>query len=74
MGSHVNYMTLVPFNGEKGEWIVWSAKFLARATLCGYRGVLNGTETVPKWNQKLIQELMTMKLKSENITKYLTVI
>ena len=39
--------TLNAFSGKVEDWNLWSIKFIARATICGYKGVYMGTITVP---------------------------
>ena len=38
---------IIPFSGKDEDWRMWSRKFLARAHLRKYKGVLLGTTTVP---------------------------
>ena len=35
---------VIPFNGKKEAWNMWSKKFLARAKKLGYRDILNGVK------------------------------
>lgn len=39
-------ISIITFSGENKDWNVWSMRFLARATLGGYIGVMKGAITV----------------------------
>ena len=43
----------LPFSGKKGDWRMWSGKFLARARKKGYKNVLLGKEKVPQHDASL---------------------
>ena len=43
----------VAFSGKKTDWIVWSEKFLAQASLKGYKDVLVGKVKPPKDSEVL---------------------
>ncbi len=38
---------VLPFNGKKAEWRMWSRKFLAHAMKPGYLKVMDGTDKAP---------------------------
>ena len=39
---------ILPFSGHEYEWREWNKKFLAKAEISGYKGILEGTVTPPK--------------------------
>lgn len=45
--EEVNATKISKFSGEKDDWSIWKAKFLARARRVGYKDVLLGLEPVP---------------------------
>ena len=45
--------TLIPFDGKQSGWGMWAIKFKSRATICGYRDVLEGKTSVPKESEDL---------------------
>ena len=49
----ISSIALVPFSGKQEDWTFWSIKFLARSTICGYRGVLIGGIAVPAESEDL---------------------
>ena len=44
--SNSNVASIVIFDGEHKNWKAWSIKFMAKATLNGYKDILIG-KTVP---------------------------
>ncbi len=51
--DHMNQersVKVIPFRGLDGEWREWSAKFLAKANLQGFKGILLGDIPVPPEN------------------------
>ena len=43
-----NTTSLIAFSGKQDDWKLWSIKFVARASLCGYKTIFLGIETAPK--------------------------
>ena len=41
---------LVPFSGKQEDWRKWSWKFLARAAIKKYEGILLGETQVPRFD------------------------
>ena len=39
-------ITIIPFDGTKKQWRIWSMKFMARARRKGYKEILLGNETL----------------------------
>ncbi len=47
---------IIPFDGKDGDWREWSAKFLAKANLHGYKDVLLGNIKVPPEKKETLRE------------------
>jgi hypothetical protein len=48
-------LRIIPFNGKKVEWTVWSKKFLAKSRKKGYKQILQGRELAPEEETDLSQ-------------------
>ena len=56
MSNSADKMTtirVIPFKGTKDEWHIWEENFLARSRGKGYKGILKGTDTVPKASETI---------------------
>ena len=60
---------VIPFDGEQKSWRMWSRKFLARADLRGYKGLLLGLEKPPK-HDELTTDKEKIKLRAYNKLAY----
>jgi hypothetical protein len=52
MADSVVSIKVIPFSGKAVDWPVWSVKFLARADVKGYYGLLTGVDKAPKDNEE----------------------
>ena len=64
--KEVNFR-LLPFDGKKENWLMWSEKFLAKAKKKGYKKILLGKETIPPDSPKVTDKaaLQTRELNDE---------
>ena len=56
---------VIPFKGTQEEWRMWSRKFLARATMKGYKTILTGTQLVPNSTAIIDESTATGKLEAQ---------
>ena len=63
-------ITIIPFDGTKKQWKIWSTKFLARARRKGYKDILLGVETAPKDSAASPLSSADEKLKELNTLAY----
>jgi len=63
-------ITIIPFDGTKKQWKIWSTKFLARARRKGYKEILLGIEKAPKDNATTPLSTEEQKLKDLNTLAY----
>ena len=63
---------IIPFNGKKSDWRIWSRRFLAAAGKKKYKNVLLGIEAVPADSEVLDESKDKEKLKARkaNIEAY----
>ncbi len=52
MGAGDTNVRYVIFSGKQGDWENWKEKFMIKAGIRGYDGVLLGDETVPPTHDK----------------------
>lgn len=51
--SEEKAIRVISFDGKIENWRVWKLKFMAKSTQGGYKGVLDGTVSVPKESDTL---------------------
>ena len=66
--SNSNVASIVIFNGEHKNWKAWSMKFMAKATLNGYKDILVG-KTVPP-EAKVTQDQDELRARKQNEQAY----
>ena len=62
-------ITVIPFDGTKVNWKLWSTKFMARARRKGYKEILTGNTKVP-YDDKTGLSDAEIKLKELNTIAY----
>ena len=63
-------ITIIPFDGTKKQWKIWSTKFLAKARRKGYKEILLGSKVAPKDNAATPLSAESRKLKDLNTLAY----
>ena len=48
MSGEEKSIRILIFSGKKKDWNMWSEKFLAKASMRGFDGILDGTTKVEK--------------------------
>ena len=65
---------VLPFSRKREDWRMWSRKFLARAKIKGYKGLLTGAETPPDASTMLdpnnAQHVVDIRLRNMNELAY----
>lgn len=64
--SEEKAIRVISFDGKIENWRVWKLKFMAKSTQGGYKGVLDGTVSVPKESDTLDETTDIEKVKARN--------
>ncbi|MCP4374473.1 MAG: hypothetical protein GY797_41180 [Deltaproteobacteria bacterium] len=59
LGNFSRDMKLLCYDGKEEHWRKWSAKFLARAEIMGYRTYLESKEVIPEDEIRNYKEINT---------------
>jgi hypothetical protein len=54
--ADVSTIRVIPFCGKVDEWPVWSKKFLAKAKRYGFKDLLQGKLSIPKFDESFDED------------------
>jgi hypothetical protein len=54
--TDVSTIRVIPFCGKVDEWPVWSEKFLAKAKRYGFKDLLQGKLSIPKFDESFDED------------------
>ena len=54
--TDVSTIRVIPFSGKVDEWPVWSEKFLAKAKRYGFKDLLQGKLSIPKFDESFDED------------------
>jgi hypothetical protein len=55
--TDVSTIRVIPFSGKVDEWPVWSKKFLVKAKRYGFKDLLQGKLSIPKFDESFDEDL-----------------